>query len=110
MTEQPAFLRRAGHNQMVITVPRFLEYLVDYNAVPKPHLGGDTEPFELSFLLAQICSKFRFGLEQLIDIFFESYQVGINRRWLGHDVQQRHGSPDCRSHLAGELYRSLDEF
>jgi hypothetical protein len=58
MAKQAACLRRAGHDQIVVAITRFFENLVDHNAMPKPHFGGDTEAFELSFLPAEICSEF----------------------------------------------------
>src|SRR5205809_7261588 len=66
MTEQPARLRRAGRDQIVIAFAYFFEDLIDHNAVPNAHFGRNTDAFEFLFLLEQIHSEFRSGFEQSI--------------------------------------------
>ena len=54
VAKQSPRLRCAGHDQIVIALARFFENLIDHDPVPKMHFSGNTQPFELSFLPAQI--------------------------------------------------------
>ena len=88
VTEDPARLRGASHDQIGVTLADFGENLIDHDSMPDMHFRRHAYFFEILFLGAKIDSKFRIGFKQMGDVFFESHQIGINRRRFGHDVEQ----------------------
>ena len=58
----------------------------------------------------QIEAEFGAGFEQTIEIFFETNEVGINRRRFGHHVQKHHRAADRGRDFAGQLDRVIDVF
>ena len=101
VTEHAARLGRAGHNQVVITLARFSENLIDHDSVADTHFRWYAEFFQILFLAAEIDSKFRTGFEQAVDVLFESGQIGINSRRFGHDMEQSHRRADAGRKFPG---------
>src|SRR5713101_9497710 len=58
VTEHALRLRRAGHDQIVITFAHFSENLIDYVSMANMHFRRDPEFFQILFLGAEIDSKF----------------------------------------------------